>query len=64
MAPRMGRSPLGMKEFKVQLDPVAVEQVDARVGTYRRSAFIRDAIREKLDREAVERELQRREGED
>jgi metal-responsive CopG/Arc/MetJ family transcriptional regulator len=52
MAPRMGRRPTGVKEYKVQLDPNAIEKVDALVGTYGRSAFIR---------EAVERELQRRE---
>lgn len=51
MGVRMGRPPKGMKEYKVQLDPAAVEETDSRVGTYRRSAFIRDAMREKLDRD-------------
>lgn len=50
---RMGRPPMGMKEFKVQLDPEQVARVDGRVGTYRRSGFIRDAIKEKLDRETL-----------
>lgn len=47
----MGRPPMGMKEYKVQLDPKAVGEVDARVGTYRRSLFIREAVAEKLERE-------------
>lgn len=48
--PRMGRPPMGMKEFKVQLDPEQIARVDARVGTYRRSGFIREAIRRELER--------------
>ena len=47
----MGRPPMGMKEYKVQLDPKVVGEVDARVGTYRRSLFIREAMAEKLERE-------------
>lgn len=50
-AATMGRPPMGMKEYKVQLDPKAVGEVDARVGTYRRSLFIREAMAEKLERE-------------
>jgi metal-responsive CopG/Arc/MetJ family transcriptional regulator len=46
-----GRPQNGTKQFQVQLDPAVVERVDARVGTYKRSEFIRSAMLEKLDRE-------------
>jgi Arc/MetJ-type ribon-helix-helix transcriptional regulator len=48
----VGRPPNGTKQFQVQLAPEQVARVDAMVGTYKRSEFIR---------EAVERELERRE---
>lgn len=51
-APRMGRPPLNMKAIPVRLPPEVIEQIDALVGKYHRPAFIR---------EAVERELKRRE---
>lgn len=47
----MGRPPLKMKIVPVRLPPEVVEKVDALVGTYGRAQFIR---------EAVERELKRR----
>lgn len=50
--PRMGRPPLNMKIVPVRLPPEVVAKVDALVGTYGRAKFIR---------EAVERELERRE---
>lgn len=50
--PRMGRPPLNMKIVPVRLPPEVIEKVDAVVGTYGRAQFIR---------EAVERELERRE---
>lgn len=48
-----GRRPNGTKQFQVQLLPEAVARIDALVGTYKRSEFIR---------EAVEKELRQREG--
>lgn len=48
----MGRPPLNMKVIPVRLPPEVIEQVDELVGTYGRAKFIR---------EAVERELERRE---
>ncbi len=48
----MGRPPLNMKVIPVRLPPEALERIDALVGTYGRAGFIR---------EAVERELERRE---
>jgi Arc/MetJ-type ribon-helix-helix transcriptional regulator len=50
--PRMGRPPLNNKPTLVRLPESAMERIDALVGQHRRSAFIR---------EAVERELKRRE---
>lgn len=51
-ARRMGRKPLNMKSTHVRLPEVALTRIDALVGTYGRATFIR---------EAVERELERRE---
>lgn len=48
----MGRPPLGMKPTPVRIAPEVIERIDGLVGTYGRAAFIR---------EAVERELKRRE---
>jgi metal-responsive CopG/Arc/MetJ family transcriptional regulator len=45
-----GRPTNGTKQFQVQLDPAAVARVDALVGTYKRSEFIRDAIERELAR--------------
>lgn len=45
-----GRPSNGTKQFQVQLDPAAVERVDALVGTYKRSEFIREAIMRELGR--------------
>jgi hypothetical protein len=45
-----GRPPNGTKQYLVQLLPEDVARVDTLVGTYKRSAFIRDAILEKLER--------------
>lgn len=49
---RMGRKPLNMKPTPVRLSADALARIDELVGTYGRAAFIR---------EAVERELERRE---
>lgn len=48
----MGRPPLNMKVVPVRLPPEVIEQVDALVGKYQRPSFIRDAVAEKLEREA------------
>jgi hypothetical protein len=48
-----GRPANGTKQFLVQLLPADVARIDALVGTYKRSEFIRIA---------VERELERRKG--
>jgi hypothetical protein len=54
-AEMVGRPPNGTKQYQVQLEPAQVARIDALTGkSHRRSEFIR---------EAVERELQRREGE-
>jgi len=45
-----GRPPKGIKGYLVQLLPDDVERVDALVGTYKRSEFIRDAIARELAR--------------
>lgn len=51
-SPRMGRPPLGVKETKVRLTEEQRERIRALVGEQRMAQFIRDAI---------ERELKRRE---
>jgi predicted DNA-binding protein len=48
----MGRPPLNLTRVPVRLSPEALERIDALVGMYGRAAFVR---------EAVERELERRE---
>lgn len=48
----MGRKPLNMKPIPVRLSSDALARIEALVGQYGRPAFIR---------EAVERELERRE---
>jgi predicted transcriptional regulator len=50
----MGRPPLNLKAVPIRLAPDVLARIDAIAGTYGRPAFIR---------EAVERELQRRERE-
>lgn len=59
----MGRPPLGVKYTAIRLSPEVLARIDALAGVGKRSEFIRTAVQEKLDREAVERELARREGE-
>lgn len=49
---RMGRPPLGVKPTLVRLDDGQPERIDALVGPNKRAEFIR---------EAVEKELKRRE---
>lgn len=51
-APRMGRPPLGIISTTVRLPRAVLERIDALLGPGRRAQFIR---------EAVERELERRE---
>ncbi|PIB96504.1 hypothetical protein CSW60_18525 [Caulobacter sp. X] len=48
----MGRPKLPIKSTQVQLGAGQAERIDALVGQKRRSKFIRDAIDEKLAREA------------
>jgi len=47
----MGRPPLNLIRVPVRVAPEALEAIDARVGTYGRAKFIREAIDEKLERE-------------
>ena len=51
-AARMGRPPLGVKFTAIRLAPEVLARIDTIAGVGKRSEFIR---------EAVERELQRRE---
>lgn len=53
IAPRMGRPPLGVKETKVRLTDEQRRRIEAVSGPNRMAEFIR---------EAVEAELNRREG--
>ena len=46
----MGRPPLSVEGIRVHLEKETVQRIDALVGTYRRSKFIREAIGEKLER--------------
>lgn len=48
----MGRPPLNHTRVHVSLPPDALERLDQLVGTYGRAKFIREAVQEKLDREA------------
>ena len=47
---RVGRPPLNMKVLPVRLPHEIVAEIDARAGTYGRAQFIRDAVKEKLER--------------
>lgn len=47
----MGRPPLNLTRVPVRVSPEALEEIDAKVGTYGRAKFIREAIEEKLARE-------------
>lgn len=51
-APRMGRPPLGVRPLTVRLSVDHIARIESQVGENKVAAFIR---------EAVERELQRRE---
>lgn len=46
----MGRPPLNVKETKVRLSPETRKRIEALVGRNRMAAFIREAIKEALDR--------------
>lgn len=48
----MGRPPLDMQIVPVRLPPETVKAVDAKVSKYGRAKFIREAVEEKLKREA------------
>jgi hypothetical protein len=48
----MGRPPLNVKDIKIRLSPETLERIKSLVGNYKIAAFIR---------EAIERELTRRE---
>jgi len=47
----MGRPPLNLTRVPVRVAPEALAEIDAKVGTYGRAKFIREAIEEKLERE-------------
>jgi len=53
-AGRMGKPPLPMtiRPTKVQLSEELLARIDKQVGSYGRSRFIREAIEEKLKRDA------------
>ena len=46
----MGRPPLSVEGIRVHLEKATVQRIDALVGTYRRSKFIREAIEKELRR--------------
>lgn len=48
--PRMGRPPLNVKETKVRLTDEQRSRIEALVGTYGMSKFIREAIDRELER--------------
>lgn len=49
---RMGRPPMNVKETKVRLTNEQRQRIIALVGDQRMAAFIREAVDEKLEREA------------
>ena len=49
----MGRPPMNVKETKVRLTNEQRQRIIALVGDQRMAAFIREAVDEKLEREAV-----------
>ena len=49
---RMGRPPLNLDLVQVRLSPDVKARIDAKVGKYGRAAYIREAVEEKLAREA------------
>ncbi len=51
----MGRPPLNVKDIKIRLSPETRSRIEALVGNYQIAAFIREAI----ERELVRRETQR-----
>ncbi len=51
----MGRPPLNVKDIKIRLSPETRSRIEALVGNYQIAAFIREAI----ERELVRREAQR-----
>ena len=55
MAGRMGRPPLNVKETKVRLSDDARRRIVAIVGPNRMAEFIRDAIERELKRREIER---------
>ena len=58
----MGRPPLNLRNFNVRLKQGTAERIDRLVGNYGRTAFVREAVEEKLDRE--ERKLRDDQGVD
>jgi len=54
--PRMGRPPLNLKPVPIRLSPEVLARIDAIAGNYGRPAFIREAVDEKLAREAARAE--------
>jgi len=49
---RMGRPPLGVRPTTVRLSLDIIAQIEALVGPQKLATFIREAVQEKLDREA------------
>lgn len=48
----MGRPPLGVKFTAIRLAPEVLARIDRLAGVGKRSEFIREAIAEKLERDA------------
>ena len=51
----MGRPPLNVKDIKIRLSPDTRSRIEALVGNYQIAAFIREAIERELMRREIER---------
>jgi metal-responsive CopG/Arc/MetJ family transcriptional regulator len=52
----MGRPPLNMRPIPVRISEEVVQRIDALVGTHQRAKFIREAIARELERREREGE--------
>lgn len=52
----MGRPPLNFKDIKIRLSSETRERIEALVGNYQISAFIREAVENELTRREAERD--------
>jgi metal-responsive CopG/Arc/MetJ family transcriptional regulator len=51
----MGRPPLGIKPTTVRLPASLLERIDGLMGEHRRAQFIREAVERELERREKER---------